>query len=56
MTLTAILEDIADEFRDVSERGVVANYIPPLACVDPTKFGMAVVEADGRIHTVGDAD
>ncbi|AOX20891.1 glutaminase [Kozakia baliensis] len=56
MTLTAILEDIADEFRDVSERGVVANYIPPLACVDPTKFGMAVVEADGRIHTVGDAN
>ena len=55
-SITTIIEDIAEEMRGVSERGAVADYIPPLACVDPAKFGMAVIEADGQVHTVGDAN
>ena len=38
------------------DRGTVADYIPPLARIDPAKFGIAVVEADGRVHVAGDAD
>ena len=38
------------------ERGTVADYIPPLAAVDPARFGIAVVEADGAVHVAGDAD
>ena len=38
------------------ERGTVADYIPPLARVDPARFGIAVVEANGAVHAAGDAD
>ena len=36
--------------------GRVANYIPALAEVDPSKFGMAVALPNGEYHCVGDAD
>lgn len=39
-----------------AERGTVANYIAPLARIDPARFGIAVVEADGAVHAAGDAD
>lgn len=39
-----------------AERGTVANYIAPLARIDPARFGIAVVEADGTVHAAGDAD
>ncbi len=39
-----------------AQRGEVARYIPELARVDPGHFGMAVVLADGREFTTGDAD
>ncbi len=32
-----------------------ASYIPALAAADPALFGIAVVTADGRVHTAGDA-
>ncbi|MEO6997067.1 MAG: glutaminase A [Terracoccus sp.] len=35
--------------------GLVADYIPALADVDPDLFGIAVVGAGGVVHTVGDA-
>ncbi|MBR0558483.1 glutaminase [Neokomagataea anthophila] len=54
--LQEILPRIVNDMRGVVERGQVANYIPPLACVDPSKFGMAVIEADGTFHRFGDAD
>eukprot|EP01035_Chromulina_nebulosa_P009830 gene9829-13260_t len=38
------------------DRGVVADYIAPLAEIDPARFGMAVVEADGTCHLAGDAE
>lgn len=37
-------------------KGRVANYIPALAEVDPSKFGMAVALADGSYVCAGDAD
>jgi glutaminase len=35
--------------------GKNADYIPALAKVDPNLFGIAVVTADGRVFTAGDA-
>ncbi|XUK61376.1 Glutaminase [Plantibacter sp. RU18] len=36
--------------------GVVADYIPILATVDPELFGVCVAEVDGEVHAAGDAD
>jgi glutaminase len=52
----SIVRDIAEEMAAATERGKVANYIPPLAAIDPKKFGIAVIEADGACHLAGDAD
>jgi glutaminase len=54
--LTAIVAEIAEEMRAAPDRGRPANYIPPLARVDPGQFGMAVVTADGGVFTGGAAD
>jgi glutaminase len=51
-----IVAEIAEEMRHASERGKVADYIPPLAQVSPDKFGIAVVMADGTVHAAGDAE
>ncbi|WP_338468026.1 glutaminase [Novosphingobium sp. ZN18A2] len=51
-----IVTEIAEEMRAHKDRGTVASYIPPLACVPDSKFGVAVVMADGTIHSAGDAD
>ncbi|MCS0498969.1 glutaminase A [Protaetiibacter mangrovi] len=48
---------VLDAHRDalaVSD-GVVADYIPRLAQVDPELFGVSVAEVDGAVHTAGDA-
>lgn len=34
--------------------GRVADYIPVLGAADPSKFGMSLVTADGRTHSLGD--
>ena len=51
-----IIAEIAAEMAQATERGKVADYIPPLATVSPQHFGMAVVMADGACHVAGDAD
>lgn len=56
MDLAAIVTEIAAEMKAAPHRGKVADYIPPLAAVDPGKFGMAVILADGTTHLGGDAD
>lgn len=56
MDLTRIVADIAAEMKDAPDRGRVADYIPPLACVPVEKFGMAVILADGTCHLGGDAE
>ena len=54
--LDKIVAAITAEMKAAPDRGKVADYIPPLACIDPAKFGVAVVLADGTIHLGGDAE
>lgn len=56
MDLTAILQTITDEIREIPDRGAACTYIPTLARVDPHKFGIAIIEADGTTHLAGDAE
>jgi glutaminase len=55
-TFTDILEEVAVSVKPQFGKGRVADYIPALAEVSPTKFGMAVATVDGAEHVVGDAD
>lgn len=54
--LTAAVTEIAAEMAAEADRGVVASYIPQLACVDPEQFGLAVVTASGAVISAGDAE
>ena len=49
----AALDDLYHKYKDLDE-GKVANYIPELAKIDPSLFGLAVVTVDGRCYTAGD--
>ena len=51
-----ILDDIAAEMANETDRGKVADYIPQLAHVDPNQFGIAVATPDGQVYSAGDAD
>ena len=53
--LGEVVKDIADEMRQRTDRGEVARYIPELARVDAGAFGLAVVDAEGRIAAGGDS-
>lgn len=55
MDYQATLERIHNALKPVIGQGKVASYIPELANVPPEQFGMAVVELDGTVHSVGDA-
>jgi glutaminase len=54
--LDQIVKEIADEMRQRPDRGEVASYIPELARVDPKRFGIAVIDADGNVASGGDSD
>ncbi len=54
--IAEVVGAIAEEMRSAPERGAVATYIPQLAKVDPSRFGLAVVTADGAEHVAGDAE
>ena len=56
MDLSNIIAEIAAHMGAREHRGRVADYIPELAKVDPARFGVAVVTADGRMMAAGDAD
>lgn len=56
MNLEAIIASIVEEMRAAPDRGEVATYIPSLAGVDPSQFGIAVTTADGAVVTGGDAE
>ena len=55
LDLSGVLEEIRSEIQPHFGRGRVARYIPALKRVSPRKFGMAVVLADGRCFSAGDA-
>jgi glutaminase len=54
--LGTVVRDIAEEMRLAPDRGTVASYIPQLAKVDASHFGICVIDADGQHHLGGDAD
>ena len=55
-SLQTVVSEIADEMRTRTDRGEVASYIPELARVDPSQFGLCVVDADGNVAAGGDAE
>jgi len=54
--LQEVLDAIAKQMTGRMDRGEVANYIPQLGKIDPTKFGIAVVTNDGQVALAGDAE
>ncbi|TDT73898.1 L-glutaminase [Litoreibacter halocynthiae] len=54
-----MLEDtlarIEKDMREAPDKGLVANYIPELAQVDPSQFAMSVCLADGQQISCGDS-
>jgi glutaminase len=56
LDLDEVLREVADAARPTAAEGEVADYIEPLASVDPACFGIAAVELDGTEHVHGDVD
>ncbi|MCK5846269.1 MAG: glutaminase [Bacteroidales bacterium] len=56
MDYQEILERIYKEVKQESDKGILANYIPALAEIDPNKFAIAIHTVDGKDYSVGDAD
>ncbi len=54
MDLTTLLETIASETRPVVGQGKVADYIPALASVPATRFGLALAPLEGPVVGTGD--
>ncbi|QIE55232.1 glutaminase A [Pikeienuella piscinae] len=54
--MQSFLEKIAAEVRPRAAEGTPAQYIPALARVDPTKFAIALMTAEGEEFVTGDAD
>jgi glutaminase len=54
--LDQVVKEIAEEMSQRPDRGEVATYIPELARVDPKHFGIAVIDAEGRVAAGGDSD
>ncbi|NGN65657.1 glutaminase [Streptomyces sp. A7024] len=50
----AVLDDVEKLVRPVVGSGETASYIPALAAVDTSRFGMAVADTEGRVHGIGD--
>ena len=49
----AALKAAYDRYKALKE-GANADYIPALAKVDPSIYGIALVTVDGKVHTAGD--
>ena len=56
MDLQAIVDETWSELADERGCGTPASYIPALALVDPTKFGIALATPNGSVAVAGDAD
>ena len=54
LSIQAFLDDLEASFRQASQRGEVASYIPELATVDPGYFGISVCLPDGSVLSAGD--
>jgi glutaminase len=56
MDYQRVLQEIAVEIQPLLTQGKVADYIPPLAEVSPSRFGMALRTVEGELFSIGDAD
>jgi glutaminase len=54
--LDRVVQEIAAEMAERTDRGAVATYIPELARVDAGAFGLVVIDADGHVAAAGDCD
>jgi glutaminase len=54
--LDAAVREIAAEMAVQSNRGEVASYIPELARIDASPFGIVVIDAEGHVAAAGDSD
>ena len=52
--IQAYLDQLHRQYAGLTS-GQVATYIPELAKVDPSGFGIAIATVDGRVYEVGDA-
>ena len=55
MAYQDVLDGIYNEVIQIENTGKVADYIPELAKVDATKFGIALVDKHQNVFTKGDA-
>ena len=55
MNINKILKEIHAEIQPLLGQGRVADYIPELGNISPTKFGMAVLTNEGEQFQIGDA-
>ncbi len=56
MDYAHILQHIWQKIQpQLGQHGHVADYIPPLAQVNPKQFGMAIMTVDGKLYTIGEA-
>ena len=54
MDLQTLLDDLARDAAPLAAQGKVADYIPALAAVDPSRFGIALATVDGQTFGSGD--
>ncbi|WP_026852788.1 glutaminase [Geothrix fermentans] len=54
MDLQALLDDLAVEAAPLAAQGKVADYIPALASVPATRFGLALATTEGQLFGTGD--
>ncbi|HVZ05309.1 MAG TPA: glutaminase [Hyphomicrobium sp.] len=54
--LDDVVAEITDAVKQRSDRGEVASYIPELARVDTSAFGIAVVDVAGNVAVGGDSE
>ena len=55
MKYQALLDEIYSEVLPLLGTGKVADYIPALGHIDPSKFGIAIETIDGDRFEVGDS-
>ncbi|AFY46925.1 L-glutaminase [Nostoc sp. PCC 7524] len=52
-SLLTVINDLHSQYKSLKE-GIVANYIPELAKVNPDLFSICIVTVDGQVYEVGD--
>ncbi len=55
MNYDVILKDIFASLQNEPKEGKVASYIPELAAVDPSKFGMFLLTTNSQSYSFGDS-